>query len=52
MPALISHGLADSLILPTAAKMTAAAIKHAHRFLVPDCGHSLSTRTPRVLTAT
>ena len=40
VPALISHGLADSLILPSAAKMTAAAIKHARLSWYPDCGHS------------
>jgi non-heme chloroperoxidase len=40
VPALVTHGLADELILPAAAEMTLAAIPHSRGSFYPDCGHS------------
>ena len=40
MPTLITHGRRDSLILPLAAEMSAAAIKGARIAWYDDCGHS------------
>jgi non-heme chloroperoxidase len=40
VPALISHGLADRLVLPAAAGLTAAAIPRARLSWYEDCGHS------------
>jgi len=40
VPALITHGRDDALILPSAAEMTAAAIAGARISWYEDCGHS------------
>ena len=40
VPTLITHGRDDALILPTAAEMTAAAIKGSRISWYDDCGHS------------
>jgi pimeloyl-ACP methyl ester carboxylesterase len=40
VPVLITHGRQDSVVLPAAAEMTAAAIKHARLSCFDDCGHS------------
>ncbi len=40
VPALITHGRLDKLILPNAAELTAAAIKGAKISWYDDCGHS------------
>lgn len=40
VPALITHGRRDKLILPAAAEMTAAAIKGSTTSWYDDCGHS------------
>ena len=40
VPTLIAHGRDDALILPTAAEMTAAAIKGSRISWYDDCGHS------------
>lgn len=40
VPTLITHGMADRLVLPVAAEMTAEAIKGAQISWYEDCGHS------------
>jgi pimeloyl-ACP methyl ester carboxylesterase len=40
VPTLIAHGREDALILPTAAQMTADAIRGARISWYDDCGHS------------
>lgn len=40
VPALVTHGRKDKLILPEAAEMSAAAIKGARISWYDDCGHS------------
>jgi non-heme chloroperoxidase len=40
VPTLITHGRRDALILPHAAEMTAAVVKHATVSYFDDCGHS------------
>ena len=40
VPAMVTHGRRDKLILPKAAEMTAAAIKGAVISWYDDCGHS------------
>jgi pimeloyl-ACP methyl ester carboxylesterase len=40
VPTLVSHGRDDALILPSAATMTAAAVKGARISWYDDCGHS------------
>lgn len=40
VPTLITHGRLDKLILPLAAEMTQAAIRHARIEWYDDCGHS------------
>jgi pimeloyl-ACP methyl ester carboxylesterase len=40
VPTLVTHGLLDRLILPSAAEMTAAAVKGARISWFDDCGHS------------
>ena len=40
VPTLITHGRQDTVVLPAAAEMTAAAIPHARLSWFDDCGHS------------
>jgi pimeloyl-ACP methyl ester carboxylesterase len=40
VPTLVAHGRQDALILPTAAEMTAAAVRGARISWYEDCGHS------------
>ncbi len=40
VPTLVTHGRRDRLILPVAAEMTAAAVKHARLSWYDECGHS------------
>jgi pimeloyl-ACP methyl ester carboxylesterase len=40
VPTLITHGRRDRLILPAAAEMTAAAVRHAQLSWYDACGHS------------
>ena len=40
VPTLITHGRIDTVVLPAAADMTAAAIPHARLSWFDDCGHS------------
>ena len=41
VPTLIVHGLADRLVLPRAAEVTAGLIPHAQLSLYEGCGHSV-----------
>jgi pimeloyl-ACP methyl ester carboxylesterase len=40
VPVLITHGRQDTVVLPTAAEMTASTIAHARLSWFDDCGHS------------
>ncbi|MDE2516253.1 MAG: alpha/beta hydrolase [Rhodospirillales bacterium] len=40
VPVLISHGTADAIVLPEAARLTQAAIPHARLSWYEGCGHS------------
>lgn len=51
VPTWITHGTADTLILPLAAEMTASLIPHAELSLVEGAGHSIFFEQPGAFNA-